>query len=51
MIYKLYSVQEDGSKVLLGSYESLELAQAAQTDTSISYSIELWQGDFATVIY
>lgn len=49
--YNLYSVQEDGSKVLLAQYSSLSDAQAAANDGSIIYSVEKWDGCFATVLY
>lgn len=49
--FNLYSVQEDGSKVLLNKYSDLEAAQNAMTDTLITYSIEQWDGCFATVLF
>lgn len=49
--FNLYAAQEDGSKVLLAQYFSLSDAQGASTDVSIIYSIEKWDGCFATVLY
>jgi len=50
MIYNLYQVNTDGSKTLISEYVSFVLAQAAQTDDSVTYSIEQWDGYFATVL-
>lgn len=50
MSYKLYSVLEDGSKILLASFEDLASAQGAQNDGSLIYSIEEWNGMNATVL-
>lgn len=51
MKFSLYSVQDDGSKVLLSGYDSLENAENAMTDNSITYSIEQWDGCFATILF
>ena len=50
MVYNLYSVQGDGSKVLLSAYADLSSAQAAMTDVSVTYSIEQWDGADVTVL-
>lgn len=50
MNFKLYSVQEDGSKILLAEYLTLEEARVDADDDSIIYSIEQWDGCFATVL-
>lgn len=50
MSFNLYSVQEDGSKVLLNLYSDLESAQLAMIDNALIYSIEQWDGCFATVL-
>lgn len=51
--YNLYLVNDDMSKAFLSNYISLALAEAAQSglDQSKIYSIEYWDGSFATVIY
>lgn len=50
-LFKLYSVNDDGSKTLLSEHASLEDAEAAQVDDSKIYSVEKWDGSFATVLY
>lgn len=50
MNYRLYQVNADMSKTLLQTYPDLASAEAAMTDVSITYSIEAWDGCFATVI-
>jgi hypothetical protein len=49
-MFNLFSVQEDGSKVLLASFSSLADAQAAMTDSSVTYSIEQFIDPIVTVI-
>jgi hypothetical protein len=50
MIYNLYQVNSDMSKTLLQDYSDLASAQAAMTDSSVTYSIEGWDGASATVL-
>lgn len=50
MIYNLYSVQADGSKVFISSHNTLSEAQSAQTDVTLIYSIEEWSSNSATVL-
>jgi len=49
MVYYLYSVQDDGSKILISEFQDLASAQTAIEDSG-KYSIEQWDGNTATII-